>query len=135
MILIDSGVNPISDFQTRIRQRVKFVTDAAGYADPSAVNDCNGYGTGVGTLAAGYRWGVAKSAQVVSVRVLNCNKDGWNGDLIAGVRAMCRCAGAGAFRVYPRQGWKYDERIWDIICCSACFGCRGYAYGALRADQ
>jgi subtilisin family serine protease len=47
--------------------------------------DCNGHGTHVAGTAAGSTYGVAKSAAVVSVRVLNCNGSGtWSG-VIAGV--------------------------------------------------
>src|SRR5947207_2500316 len=63
--IVDSGVNPVSDLAGRIRERVNFVPDAAGNVNRNTnVDDCNGHGTGVATLAAGYEWGVAKQAQV-----------------------------------------------------------------------
>ncbi|HYW12817.1 MAG TPA: S8 family serine peptidase, partial [Longimicrobium sp.] len=42
--------------------------------------DCNGHGTHVAGTAAGSTYGVAKSAALVSVRVLDCNGSGtWSG--------------------------------------------------------
>ena len=35
--------------------------------------DCHGHGTHVASIAVGKRWGVAKNADVYSVRVLDCN--------------------------------------------------------------
>lgn len=88
--VIDSGVNPVSDLSGRLRERVNFVPDSAGNINPNDVDDCFGHGTPVATLAAGYKWGVAKQAQVVSVRVLNCNNefDGTASTVIAGVNWM-----------------------------------------------
>lgn len=89
--VIDSGVNILPDFQGRIRQRVNFVPDATGNVNPDDVGDCVGHGTGVAALAASYYWGVAKQAQVVSVRVLDCNNAFPNGSassVIAGVNRM-----------------------------------------------
>ncbi|HLM66415.1 MAG TPA: S8 family peptidase [Longimicrobium sp.] len=58
----------------------------AGYdAYGGGGSDCNGHGTHVAGTAAGSTYGVAKSATVVSVRVLDCNGSGtWSG-VIAGV--------------------------------------------------
>jgi subtilisin family serine protease len=48
-------------------------------------SDCNGHGTHVAGTAAGSTYGVAKSASVISVRVLDCGGSGaWSG-VIAGV--------------------------------------------------
>jgi subtilisin family serine protease len=59
---------------------------AAGYdAYGGGGSDCHGHGTHVAGTAAGSTYGVAKSATVVSVRVLDCNGSGtWSG-VIAGV--------------------------------------------------
>ncbi|HST58283.1 MAG TPA: S8 family peptidase [Longimicrobium sp.] len=47
--------------------------------------DCNGHGTHVAGTAAGSTYGVAKSATLVAVRVLDCNGSGtWSG-VVAGV--------------------------------------------------
>lgn len=59
---------------------------AAGY-DGFGGNgsDCNGHGTHVAGTAAGSTYGVAKSASVVSVRVLDCSGNGPWSTVIAGV--------------------------------------------------
>lgn len=88
--VVDTGVNPLSDFQGRVRERVNFVPDRYGNLDPNDVNDCSGHGTGVADLAAGYQWGVAKQAQVVSVRVGNCDGAFDVSWVIAGVDWMVR---------------------------------------------
>jgi aqualysin 1 len=57
--------------------------DAIG--DGQNGNDCNGHGTHVAGTIAGRKYGVAKSARVYSVRVLDCAGNGtWSG-VIAGI--------------------------------------------------
>ncbi|MBW3654499.1 MAG: S8 family peptidase, partial [Gemmatimonadetes bacterium] len=66
---------------------VDFGGRASGGYDAFGGNasDCNGHGTHVAGTAAGSTHGVAKSAALVSVRVLDCNGSGtWSG-VIAGV--------------------------------------------------
>ena len=59
---------------------------AAGFdAYGGSGSDCNGHGTHVAGTAAGTTYGVAKSATVVSVRVLPCGGSGAWSDVIAGV--------------------------------------------------
>lgn len=59
---------------------------AAGYdAYGGDGSDCNGHGTHVAGTAAGSTYGVAKSATVVSVRVLGCTGSGTTSGVIAGV--------------------------------------------------
>lgn len=73
--VIDSGINSVSDYNGRVRQKLNFVPDSAGNINPADVGDCvtdGGHGTLVGSIAAGNQYGVAKGAGVVSVRVLDC---------------------------------------------------------------
>lgn len=56
-----------------------------GDVDPADTDDCNGHGTHVASTAVGTTYGIAKSASVVPVRVLNCSGAGSNADVIAGV--------------------------------------------------
>ena len=48
-------------------------------------SDCNGHGTHVAGIAAGTKYGVAKSATLVPVRVLDCDGAGYDSDVIAGL--------------------------------------------------
>ncbi len=68
-------------------------TDFGGRATPGFdavtiggnANDCNGHGTHVSGTVGGSSYGVAKGAQLVAVRVLDCNGRGSTGGVIAGV--------------------------------------------------
>jgi subtilisin family serine protease len=48
-------------------------------------SDCNGHGTHVAGIAAGTKYGVAKGARLVAVKVLNCQGSGTMAGVIAGV--------------------------------------------------
>ncbi|MDN3293991.1 S8 family serine peptidase [Streptomyces ficellus] len=78
--VIDTGVRVShSDFGGR----ASIGTDTIG--DGQNGNDCNGHGTHVAGTAAGSTYGVAKSASIVGVRVLNCEGSGTISGVIAGV--------------------------------------------------
>jgi subtilisin family serine protease len=76
--IIDTGLRYThNDFGTR----ASFGYDAFG----GNGSDCNGHGTHVGGTVGGTTYGVAKGAQLVAVRVLDCNGSGsWSG-VIAGM--------------------------------------------------
>lgn len=60
----------------------------AGYsavADTNGTNDCNGHGTHVSGTVGGSTWGVAKSVNLIPVRVLDCTGSGSLSGVIAGI--------------------------------------------------
>ena len=59
----------------------------SGYdaVDGGTADDCNGHGTHVAGTIGGSTYGVAKGAQLVGVRVLNCSGSGTTSGVIAGV--------------------------------------------------
>ena len=78
--VIDTGINSThSDFTGRIKSGFTAISDGSG------VEDCNGHGTHVSGIMAGTRWGAAKSASIVPVRVLGCNGSGTVSGLISGL--------------------------------------------------
>lgn len=78
--VLDTGVRAShTDFGGRVR---------AGYtaiADGNGTNDCHGHGTHVAATAAGAKYGIAKAASVVPVRVLGCNGSGTMSGVLAGL--------------------------------------------------
>ncbi|KAG8781986.1 subtilisin-like serine protease [Ceratobasidium sp. 428] len=74
--VLDTGVNINHvDFGGRARWGATF----GGYKNV----DANGHGTHVAGTIAGTRYGVAKAASVIAVKVLGDDGHGWNSDLIA----------------------------------------------------
>lgn len=93
--VIDTGVNLIPDFGGRVIRRESFVS-----FDPS-VDDCGagtlypeGHGTPVADIIAGATFGVAKDAQIVSLRAFGCNGGGSVDDITAAIHRMVQLHGA-----------------------------------------
>ncbi len=78
--VVDTGILAThSDFGGRVRGGFTAIADGNG------TSDCNGHGTHVAGTIAGTNYGVAKSASLVAVRVLDCTGSGtWSG-VIAGL--------------------------------------------------
>jgi len=53
--------------------------------DGGTADDCNGHGTHVAGTVGGTAYGVAKSVQLVAVRVLNCEGSGTTAQVVAGI--------------------------------------------------
>ncbi|MFJ4874505.1 S8 family peptidase [Streptomyces sp. NPDC088745] len=85
--VIDSGLRTTHrDFGGRASSGWDFVEN-----DPVA-QDTNGHGTHVAATAVGERYGVAKKAEVVGVRVLDGEGGGTTGSVIAGIDWVARNA-------------------------------------------
>ncbi|WP_137989235.1 S8 family peptidase [Streptomyces vilmorinianum] len=78
--IIDTGIRTShSEFGGRARVG----TDTVG--DGQNGQDCQGHGTHVAGTVGGAKYGVAKGAKLVAVRVLNCTGSGTTAGVIAGV--------------------------------------------------
>jgi subtilisin family serine protease len=78
--VIDTGVlSSHTDFGGRVMSGYTAVSDGNG------TQDCNGHGTHVAGTVAGTNYGVAKSATIVAVRVLNCSGAGYASSVVAGI--------------------------------------------------
>ncbi len=78
--VVDSGVRgDHADLAGRVRAGFSAVADGPG------AGDCNGHGTHVAGTVAGTRYGVAKAATVVPVRVLGCDGTGLSSQVLAGL--------------------------------------------------
>ncbi|KAF8607034.1 serine protease [Ceratobasidium sp. AG-I] len=77
--VIDTGVYTAHvEFGGRAKWGATF---GSGYKDA----DGNGHGTHIAGTIGGARFGVAKSASIIAVKVLNDKGRGWNSDIIGGV--------------------------------------------------
>ncbi|MFB7937210.1 S8 family serine peptidase [Streptomyces sp. NPDC056049] len=85
--ILDTGIDYNHD---EFRGRTAFGFDAMG--DGRAGQDCNGHGTHVAGTVAGKTYGVARKANLVSVRVLGCDGRGTYSGMIAGLDWVARNA-------------------------------------------
>jgi subtilisin family serine protease len=68
-----------SEFSGRVPASWNAINDGNG------VNDCNGHGTHVAGTAAGTTYGVARKANIIPVRTLECDGSGWSSTVMAGI--------------------------------------------------
>ncbi|MBC7978143.1 MAG: S8 family serine peptidase [Myxococcales bacterium] len=89
IFVLDTGIRTThSEFTGR------FGANFSAIDGSNSVEDCNGHGTNVASIAAGTRFGVAKRATVHSVRVLGCNGEGTTADVIEGLNFVKNVAPA-----------------------------------------
>ena len=89
--VIDTGVySGHNEFGGRVQSGYTAVADGNG------TEDCNGHGTHVAGTIAGQNYGVAKSATVVAVRVLDCTGSGYSSSVIAGINWVIASHPGGA---------------------------------------
>lgn len=78
--VVDTGILAShQDFGGRVKAGYTAVSDGNG------TTDCNGHGTHVAGTIAGTKYGIAKSASLIPVRVLDCNGSGTTSTVIAGL--------------------------------------------------
>lgn len=88
--VIDTGIDRASaDLRGRVRSGVDEV-------DGGTADDCNGHGTHVAGIIGGTRYGVAKRARLVAVRVLDCTGAGPIARIVKGIDWVIRDHAAGA---------------------------------------
>ena len=84
--VVDSGVNTAhNDFEGRARWGVNLSGDGRD-------EDCNGRGSHMAGTVAGKRYGVAKKAQLIAVKVASCGGTAKADDVAAGIEWAARSA-------------------------------------------
>jgi subtilisin family serine protease len=87
--VVDTGINTShTEFTGRLLPGYSAIT--------GGIEDCNGHGTHVAANIAGSTFGVAKSANIIPVRVLDCSGSGTYSTVISGLDWIAANAPAGS---------------------------------------
>jgi subtilisin family serine protease len=78
--IVDTGIS-----STHVDFTGRMSTGFSSIVDGNGTNDCNGHGTHVAGTTAGTTYGIAKSATLIPVRVLDCIGSGTTSGVIAGL--------------------------------------------------
>ncbi len=115
--VVDSGVRGThDDLVGRVTPGFSAVDDGR-----PANTDCNGHGTHVAGTLAGTRYGVAKSATIVPVRVMQCDGSGTGADILEGLDWIFQTHALGQPAVVnmslggPGAGTAIDAAVGDGI--------------------
>jgi serine protease len=104
--IIDSGIRAShQDFGGRATAAHSLINDGQGAAD------CTGHGTHVAGLIGGARFGVAKSARLYGVRVLDCSGSGSASNVIAGIDWVVRNGSRPAIMNLSLGGGRSDAMV------------------------
>lgn len=101
--VIDTGIRPTHQ---EFGGRASIAADYVG--DGQNGNDCNGHGTHVAGTIGGSTYGVAKSARIYAVRVLNCGGSGAYSTIISGVDWVTAYHASPAVANMSLRGSVYD---------------------------
>ncbi|GIH02589.1 hypothetical protein Rhe02_06560 [Rhizocola hellebori] len=134
--VLDTGVRAShQDFGGRVTSGWDFVDD-----DNNA-SDCYGHGTHVAGTIGGTNYGVAKSVDLVSVRVLDCDGNGWITTIVAGIDWVTEHAVHPAVANMSLGGYVADTAMDDAVAGSIASGVtyvvsagNGYGDGVTPAD-
>ncbi len=100
--IIDTGIR---DTHANFNGRASLDFDAIGGSTPYA-DDCAGHGTHVAGTAAGLYTGVARKANIHSVRVLDCSGSGYTSQIVAGINWVAQNHVKPAVANMSLGGWK-----------------------------
>jgi hypothetical protein len=114
VIIVDSGITPAqTEFTGRIRNMVNFYPD-----DDTAGDDSNGHGTRTASIAAGSISGVARNAEITSLRVLGPQNSGSVANIVSGLNWIANPANVGTPAVVNMSlatNWYGSQMyVWNI---------------------
>ena len=116
--IIDTGIRSTHvDFGGRVRSGFNAVSGLTG------TEDCHGHGTHVAGTVAGTTYGVAKAADLVAVRVLDCAGRGWMSDVVVGLNWVMTDHAAGVPAVVNMSiGGSYSQSVNTAVSAAVADG-------------